>query len=177
MKRARSNNNASLTGGTGDVNPQYMTASVTQTAADVTTTQEINIPIQRLPDDGRAQVMEVLKVLCDCDTGVETDWGNEISLTTRNHGTTRATLAATDIVAFFTWTHTITTSGATKAPGIVTWDCTDGAGHGVLVATDKMYVQYFSNTTGLSNSATMKILYRWKNVSLAEYIGIVQSQS
>lgn len=58
-----------------------------------------------------------------------------------------------------------------------TQDLTDGAGHGVLVATDAIYLQIF--TTGVANTSEtgrFRMLYRFKNVSLAEYIGIVQSQ-
>jgi hypothetical protein len=56
------------------------------------------------------------------------------------------------------------------------FDMTDAAGHGVLIATDNMFVGL--NTTNFVAVATVniKILYRMKNVTLAEYIGIVQSQ-
>lgn len=175
-KRGRSNSNSSLTGGTGDVNPQYLSAFVTQSGNDVTTSATINIPIQRLPDSGRAQVMEVLKVYADFDSNAETDWGGELYLTTRQHGSTRVGFASPDVIAFFTITHTITVSGATKLAGPLVWNATDEAGHGVLVATDNMYLQIFTNNTGVVNEGVIKVLYRWKNVSLAEYIGIVQSQ-
>jgi len=55
-------------------------------------------------------------------------------------------------------------------------DLTDGAGHGVLVATDQIYCQISSSSTGAAQTCAGKIWYRWKNVGLAEYIGIVQSQ-
>ena len=51
-----------LTGGTNDVNPQYMNIQVIQTAVDTYAQQNQQIPIQRLQNQGRAQVMEVLKV-------------------------------------------------------------------------------------------------------------------
>lgn len=57
MKRRRA---GSLTGGTGDVNPQYFIMQVTQTGNDVLTEGNFPIPIQRLQDRGMAQVMEVL---------------------------------------------------------------------------------------------------------------------
>ena len=58
-------------------------------------------------------------------------------------------------------------------------DLTDGAGHGILVATDSIFLtgyvpsNWYTNGT---NTVFVKLLYRWKDVSLAEYIGIVQSQ-
>ena len=56
-------------------------------------------------------------------------------------------------------------------------DLTDGAGHGFLVASDNIYLQVSSIASGIVNSANVKILYRWKDVSVQEYVGIVQSQS
>ena len=55
-------------------------------------------------------------------------------------------------------------------------DLTDGAGHGYLVATDQIYLQISSSNTGATNYCNGKLYYRWKNVNLQEYIGIVQSQ-
>jgi len=52
----------------------------------------------------------------------------------------------------------------------------DSAGHGVLIATDNIYVQIKSQNTVSTNDVRLKIFYRWKNVGLQEYIGIVQSQ-
>ena len=58
-------------------------------------------------------------------------------------------------------------------------DITDGAGHGVLVGTDSIYITGFVPSSWYlngTNTVFAKLLYRWKDVSLAEYIGIVQSQ-
>lgn len=55
-------------------------------------------------------------------------------------------------------------------------DLTDGAGHGVLIATDSIYCNLQSVVTGILNDVVVKIGYRWKEVALVEYIGIVQSQ-
>lgn len=55
-------------------------------------------------------------------------------------------------------------------------DLTDGAGHGIIVATDNIYVTLFSAGTGVAAEVDVKIMYRFKNVALAEYIGVVQSQ-
>lgn len=61
---------------------------------------------------------------------------------------------------------------------------TDGAGHGVLVATDNIYLTLQtalssvigSSVGGIQGFGEAAILYRFKEVGLAEYIGIVQSQ-
>lgn len=54
-----------LTGGTGDVNPQFLPFNIVQSGNDATTTLTINVPIQRLPTQGRAQVLEILTVKYD----------------------------------------------------------------------------------------------------------------
>lgn len=56
-------------------------------------------------------------------------------------------------------------------------DFSDGAGHGYLVAVDSLFVTLASALTGLTNTADLRLLYRFKEVPLAEYIGIVQSQT
>lgn len=84
--------------------------------------------------------------------------------------------------------------GITFSPRIQTgqeqpmWhDLTDGDGHGVLIATDRINVGFaldFDNeaTAGQGNtvfeswSGLFEMLYRYKTVTLAEFIGIVQSQ-
>lgn len=55
-------------------------------------------------------------------------------------------------------------------------DLTDGDGHGILVATDNIFFQVTSNGFASAAEQSVKLLYRFKEVSLVEYIGIVQSQ-
>lgn len=187
MKRRRiQGGEGGLTGGTGDVNPQYMNITVTQSAADTTTTQTQAIPIQRLPSGGRAQVMEILKILATTPSFSaiaavgETEQTMNIFLSTTSFGTTATTFSEPRVI----WNINKVRRGAFTAGGtyayeyslLDTIDLTDGAGHGFLVATDNLFLQYNSGGTGATNTCRMKILYRWKDVSLSEYIGIVQSQ-
>jgi len=157
-----------LTGGTKDVNPQFMNLVVTQTAADVFHQAAFPIPIQRLQNTGRAQVMEVLKVI----------WGlQEIS-------------GGTNVLKLIAVAGTLTTKSMTAGPQLVeptcfsqysksstldigvagspmeygaeiepfVWDCTDGAGHGILIASDNIYIQIASYQTGRTNTAQCKHL-------------------
>lgn len=64
-------------------------------------------------------------------------------------------------------------------------DLTDGAGHGLLVATDNIWLTCYATAAtadagenAVLNVATVNadLIYRFKEVSLQEYIGIVQSQ-
>lgn len=163
----------SITGGTGDVNPQFMKIFVTQSAADTTTTSTNPIPIQRLPSSGRAQVMEILKIFWDFSIQSEVDSAIYGFLLTSS---VTATPSEPKMVSHVHMDTRITTSGKTKSLLPFEQDMTDGVGHGVLVATDNLYLQCQSSATTVANTIYCNILYRWKNVGLSEYVGIVQSQ-
>lgn len=165
-----------LTGGTGDVNPQYLSILASQSAADTTTTTQVQLPIQRLPTGGRAQVMELLKVFFTASSLPEVDSLLTIALSTSSFGTTAVTFSEPRVFALFSRQVILTTSGQAVADYPFTYDCTDGAGHGIIIATDSIYVQVASTTTGVANNARIKLMYRWKDVPLQEYIGVVQSQ-
>lgn len=53
-----------LTGGTGDVSPQYLTGSIIQSGANALTQQQLGAPINRLQGagNGSTTIMEILKV-------------------------------------------------------------------------------------------------------------------
>lgn len=195
-----------LTGGTGDVNPQFISWQVSQTSTDATTTLALAVPIQRLSQGaGRAQVLEVLKVKYEANTvggsnGTETphryatplsnlapstvDFQTvhslSVAISTRSFATTTVGYQDPTVFSFYN----IVRFGAFTAGGSYavlitepyTDDLTDGAGHGFLVATDNIYFQISSVATNAPQSCRGKLYYRWKNVSLQEYIGIVQGQ-
>lgn len=167
-----------LTGGTRDVSPQFMTIVAAQSGADATTTTTTPIPIQRMPTGMKAQVMEVLKVFYWLPTPAATT--DNISITaftsTSSFGTTATSWGEPRVFAGASVFKDAVTSGIAFQPQIQEFDTTDGSGHGVLVATDNIYTQVQSVSTGVTNTVYVKLLYRWKNVTVQEYIGIVQSQ-
>jgi len=64
-------------------------------------------------------------------------------------------------------------------------DLTDDSGHGVIFCGQKVYLSITfttplvgstANTNAYSVKYGARILFRWKNVSLTEYIGVVTSQ-
>lgn len=177
----------SLTGGTRDVSPQLFHMRATQTAADTTTTETFPVPIQRLPFGNRAQVMEVLKAyfvttsLPAIASATEIQDVIQIFITTTSFGTTATNFGEPRVFAHYVKNQrgaftAAGTYGMTQDDEPFQLDLTDGAGHGILVATDNIFMQIASSGTGASNTANVKLLYRWKNVPLQEYIGIVQSQ-
>lgn len=174
MKRSRG---GSLTGGTGDTNPQFLTFTATQSGADATTSTQINLPIQRLPISGKAQVMEVLKVWWTmAGNPVETDNFVLAILSTKNFSTTATTWGEPTVFSMYSRDMRITTSGSFETIEPFVQDFTDGAGHGIIIATDSIYCQVQSSATSATNIVRGKIEYRFKNVNLQEYIGVVQSQ-
>lgn len=177
-----------LTGGTRDVNPQFMSGSITLSAANTLTEVTQGTPIVRVGPQtgGEAIIMEVLKVYVDLptidqDNAAATARLASVRFATKSFGSTAMTLGDPTVFAMaqqqvrnaFTAAGTGMLENQLNPQEI---DLTDGAGHGILVATDNIYVQ--ASTSGQSAASTFywKILYRFKRVSLVEYIGIVQSQ-
>lgn len=184
-KKRRSSYAGSLTGGSGDVNPQFMNIAVTQSAADTYTQLTTPIPIQRLQNSGRAQVMEVLKVFAETSQlstvgAAATQHRISLQLTTKSFA---AEVALSEPTCFFRYQKENINSFTAAGTGLLNIefepyvaDFTDGAGHGILIASDNIFLGINSLATGNQNLAAVKILYRWKDVSIQEYVGIVQSQ-
>lgn len=176
-----------LTGGSRDVNPQTMVMGpFTQSGNDANIATGVALPIPRLPiAKGRALVMELL----------DAEFYSPSSLYNANQVTYGAWAITTNPgptltpIGLFTDPRTIkfferTTINIASATGVSfdtfennRWfDLTDQAGHGILVATDQLYFVFLSANTATANTAAAKITYRFKDVALEEYIGIVQSQ-
>lgn len=188
MSRKRVGVGGDLTGGTHDVNPQYMSGLVTLSAANTATTVQLAIPISRVPQPGQtsATIVEVLKVFMefpsvDADAAAATLRNATLGFSTTSFG---ATQAAFDESRVFAWgqrqlRNAFTAAGTGMLEQITdpfVFDCTDGAGHGVLIATDSIFIQGITFGQAGASTFRFKILYRFKTVQLVEYIGIVQSQ-
>lgn len=187
MKRGRNE----LTGGSRDVNPQTMLLqSANMTAADTTFVSSTGLPIPRLPiSKGRSLVMEIIAVdLFLLDTGFVAGTTTITSLAvTTNPNTNDLSIVNNVGLGFFgdprtliQWTRTNQSVGSQDSSGIYDnikhFDMTDEAGHGILVATDNLFLAISSSGTASTGNGAAKITYRFKDVALEEYIGIVQSQ-
>lgn len=175
-----------ITGGTGDVNPQILTTPiVNQTAANAFTEAAFPLPINRFPEtSGKVVVLELLKVwffMSEADS-VNSAGGNNVILTVRMSTASLPAINANDPRVIATqekvWRGSFTAGGTAVTSLIEPQEInlTDGAGHGVLVATDSMFLGIVTFNFTAAGSFFAKILYRFKRVSLQEYIGIVQSQ-
>lgn len=181
----------SLTGGSGDVNPQFLNASFTQSAANSTDTFTLGTPIVRVGADsrGNATIMEILKIFWELPNinaagAAQTFRGVDIVMMTSAPAATGTFTPFSNGKVIMNCRHSTANCFTAGGTGMTIWDqnprvvdLTDGAGHGVLVAVDNLYFQI--STVGMPGQAETfqcKILYRFKTVKLVEYIGIVQSQ-
>lgn len=158
------------------------------------------------PANGRAVVMEILKVYFTptprqtvASTGI-VFFRYRMFLVTGNltNGATINTLSETGMAgqSVFAWTEA-QWEKSTGVGGYVTsyngdinnreLDLTDGQGHGLLIASPQitlaldLFVDNLTSANSLGFAAASQwgcsLLYRFKEVSLSEYIGIQQSQT
>lgn len=192
MKRARTTRttkgSAELTGGSGDVNPQTLVVSVTQSANNVPAIIGNPLPIPRLSQtNGKQLIMEFLSV----DflwTGTAPTSAYELYLAITTNPTQQTSLQTLfqdpRVIAIRGISGQILTSTSAPSDYLVAFnfdrilhqDLTDEAGHGILVATDNIYFTILTTNMTAPIYADARITYRFKEVGLAEYVGIVQSQ-
>lgn len=183
MKRGRAKDQ--LTGGSGDVNPQLVTVRITQAVPTTTVIAQFPIPIPRLPTrEGKNLVIELLWVeyfeLSAFQPVPNSSQYTLCVLTTTGAPSPSIGLALLDPRSLSQYYRTLVTGanqdGTAQTDGYFLDDLTDGAGHGLLLATDQFYLHLYSLNLGAPADCVVKFAYRWKEVSLVEYIGIVQSQ-
>lgn len=179
--RAKSGDN--ITGGTGDFNPQIYTINLQQDAANTPTWASFPVPINRLAQStNRAVIMEILRVTFIIADLSPSNAQAEMSciLATRQPGYQSAIDCIADSASFAYVDIDLlaygTPANAEIKSRVFPFDLTDGAGHGYLVATDKIYMGILSLAWTSTSRWVAKIEYRMKEVGLAEYVGMVQSQ-
>lgn len=174
-----------LTGGTGDVSPQYFSYAVTMTAANTAFELALPTPVPRNKVQGdMVTVMEVMKIFFDMPeadanpaaagglvqaiaqistrTGIGIDFANP-TVIAQCQKTIRGafTAAGTYGTAYY---------------DPYEFNTNDGAGHGLIIATDNVFTTVTTFNFVAVAAFRIKMMYRMKNITLAEYIGIVQSQ-
>lgn len=179
-----------LTGGTGDLKPQIFTLSTgNQPALNTYAVTRSPLPVPRFGTQrAKATIFEMLRVdlyfgLTEVADVINTMWCYLTTSTQRTSGlgSTIGTMVA-DIQDPKTFAFGVTETGALGAGGSsrfgfpVSIDLTDGAGNGILVATDNINIVYGSSDNSAIASGQAKIYYRMVNVGVQEYVGIVQSQ-
>lgn len=177
----------SLTGGTGDVNPQWFNMVIPALTTSFATTT-FSTPINKFPEgSGRVVIMEILKLFFHPQGVIGPVVAGQvvsqrIAVGTRNFSTTEPAMTDGTVLCRMSYDQdVVATTGLPVTPNFL-WpfqvDLTDGAGHGMLVATDNIFVGGITTTSAVPYTSTWQVraLYRFKKVSLQEYIGIVQAQ-
>ena len=181
--------NQALTGGTGDVKPQWTSGSVTQAAVEEYAAATFVLPVARIGTRmEEAMVFEILRM--DWYPGIQnladtnvTEWCYISTRTVRDTGETASlvTLAADvgnpNVIGLIVSSRAFTTSGASIDVLPFSIDMTDSAGNGMLVATDRLILNCAATGNAVVATYGVKILYRLVNVGVMEYVGIVQSQN
>lgn len=174
-----------MTGGTGDVSPQILTMAITMDAANTYKQTEIPLPINRFREKGkRVVVVEALKVYWDLgEFDANNIAGGNVGQITAQLSTASQTGYNPNFTQVFATASKCYRGAFTAGQSYqsvlfdpFTLDLTDGAGHGILLATDNIFLGITTINFVAASAATAKLLYRFKEVSLEEYIGIVQSQ-
>lgn len=143
------------------------------------------LPVSRIGGNrDRATVIEVLGFYMDNDynhaTGVATNTHSFISTAALPVGSPTVSfeqLKATPTILSYLQRNVPTNINAPVIEPTF-FPTNDGAGHGVLVATDNLYLSYVVQGAVPSTPVGFiaRMVYRFKEVGIAEYVGIVQSQ-
>lgn len=184
MKRGRKDQ---LTGGSGDVNPQVLTIAAAQAVVNVGNSVPINLPIPRYPTKQNTNLViealwvEYFHLNREVGAIALTQIGDCITVTTRPNAPTTVQDQLQDPRTISEMLLVNQHTGGAAAQDIELQayhydDLTDQQGHGLLIATDVIYIALNSFNRALPISSIVKMGYRWKEVGLSEYIGIVQSQ-
>lgn len=186
MKRRLTND--VLTGGSKDVNPQFLAFSATVGPGLGQTTSQVNLPQSRIgaAPTNKAMVMEWLKIFVESPQVDQETFTIQVhnsywAISTVNFGTSLVDLGTPGVIMAGQDLNraAFNAGGSANVHHLITpqvIDLTDGAGHGFLVATDNIFVQVDTDGFTLQATFAFRVLYRFKEVSLVEYIGIVQSQ-
>jgi hypothetical protein len=172
-----------------DLYPQLLSATLATSAADVTTSVEVKLPISNQASanaSGRAQALEILKVYISfpsISTGLQiatqaASLNRLVALSTRNHGTVIAPGSDPHVIMNFADAKNFGTDvGEVYLPDSFVVDLSDGAGHGVLVGGSSLFLQYKTTGFGVVDTVDIKIMYRTTNVDSWEWFGMLAQQT
>jgi len=162
-----------------DIYPQWLDFEVLQTGTNVWTTEPVPLPVPRVRREvgDQVQLIEILKVILSPNVNEAPDASRvSLKLLTKDFDSDPKEGPAT----IFTVSIEPESSGADYAYAFIEpymFDLTDGMGHGYLVAVDTLYVGCASGGMASPTGGSGRIYWRFVSVSLAEFLGLIQSQS
>ncbi len=179
-----------LGGGTGDIKPQFFTLNSGTMSADTYDVVQFALPVPRFGTmKTKATVFEILSLdwylgVSEARDGTHTIGGYLTTSTTRVDS---EPAIEQDFATDLSRPQTIgmgvrvnvsnaAASGAFSHQMPIHIDTTDGAGNGILVATDSIFLVTANTNLTQDTTSTLKMKYRLTNIGISEYVGIVQSQ-
>lgn len=147
--------------------------------ANTFTTQEIALPVNRvgIGSGTKATIIEFL--WCDLDMDTH-DFAAAadlyiFSISVGAVPTAIPRLGANTTVCSMGEEFAITTSGAVLHKTPLRYDFQDKLGYGFLIPTDSMHISVASAGMGSALTARWRVYYRFVDVPIGEYVGIVTS--
>jgi hypothetical protein len=168
--------------------PNFFTTTITQSAANALSTTEVQLPVVRVPSSGRVTIVELKSVewgITSTTSPTAVDGENiVVGLSTSAlvaDPTTQLTPTIIMTDPTTVWCNrkncrVITSGGGYMNDLRFVEKLQDPDGHGVLIATDALYIHVYSAGFAAAQSIYVKCGYSFVTAGLAEYIGIVQSQ-
>lgn len=165
---------------TTDLFPNYMSGRLTLSAANTATVQTQELPVNRLRVLGdEATVIEMLWI--DLDVRITDFIANtdDVTFSVKVGGlpTVVGTFDNPDVIATFGLENHLLTSGATILNQVRRYSWQSKDGRGLLIAADRIHLAGDSTGQGAAVQFNWRIFYRFVNVPIGEFVGIVQSQS
>lgn len=163
-----------------DAYPNYLSGELIMSAANAFTTTRVNTPIPRLATSGRRPtVMEILWIDLQpsaLDLIVDSDLV-QCMFTTGGVPTSMLGISDGSVIGKIVLDTQLTTSGETilKLPIRIKLQSEDG--YGQLLASDAFHVSASSTGQAAATVWQWRMYYRFVQVPVTEYIGIVQSEN
>lgn len=160
-----------------DAFPNYLSSAITMSAANTFTTQTLALPIPRIGSTTRPTIMEFLYILVQIDGTDLIANGDDVSFSIRQGGvpTGVGNYSSSDVIAHLKLENALVTSGMQLRPTPIKIDMETKSGYGQLVASDTVHVSMASTGQAGACIANFRIYYRFVQVPVTEYVGIVQS--
>ncbi len=157
--------------------PNFLTGRLTESAADTFTTAQVFTPIPRLKTVGnKATVMELLYMETDLQTTLNA--AQEAVTVSFSLGSVPTAMLVFNDPRVFARRETqmmLLTSGAIIQNDPVRQDLQSTDGFGYLLASDAFNVSILGTNTGVANQVDWKLFYRFVDIPLSEFVGLVQS--
>jgi hypothetical protein len=164
--RARRRRRTKKTGGTGDKKPQFLNTAVSATSTTTWATTLGEVPLLNILSGG-TKVLEILKIFVSRVSGSNIA---SFCIGSRSLSGVTTTVYPNNSIAYATDRVWLLTGQWPAAENYREYDLTDENGNGQLYPAQQIAVNL---TGGASEVYSFRFLYRIKNASMPEYIGII----